>query len=63
MYVLVYVWYVQVYMSENTYILVYTRTYTSEQCTYMFIPLNLNICHVHTYSEMYRHVYTFPEMY
>ena len=58
-------------MIQNAYIYVYTCTYTSEQCTYMFIPLI-----VHTMYElctdafmffqncinMYIHVYTFPEI-
>jgi hypothetical protein len=69
-------WNVHVYMSricQNTYILVYICTYTSEQCTNMFIPPNAYAMytwhvytmyiHVYTFSEMLKHVYTFPEMY
>jgi hypothetical protein len=57
-------------MYESIYILVYTCTYISEQCTYMFIPLYVCTMYVlctHMFIlfqkviYMYTH-FTFPDM-
>jgi hypothetical protein len=47
-------------MIQNAYILVYTCTFMSERCTYMYIHVYRSecLCHVRT---MYRYVYTFQK--